>query len=103
MSYKRLSTHKVKLCLQTTTHHPLRVGTGFPVVVVLTSYVDDTAQEPLERAFAHVAVHDLVKLLHPAQSPSRQVAPERLGVLQTLLINGAVVLRDGGQLQRIAH
>ena len=72
-------------------------------LAVLTSYIDNAAQEPFEGALAHVTVHNLVELLYPAEPPSRQVAPESFGVLQALLVDGAMLVRHGFELQWIAH
>ena len=68
-----------------------------------TRHVDDASPEPLELSLLHVAVHNLVELLAPAQPASSQVAPEALGVAQTLLVEGGVLPGHGRQLERIAY
>ena len=74
-----------------------------PFSTVFTCHIEHAPLEPVDSSFPHAAIHNLVELLHPSQSPSRQVAPEPLWVLQTLGVQGGMILGHGGQLQRIGY
>ena len=78
-------------------------GWGLGTRLVFTCHIEHASLEPVYSSFPHAAIHNLVELLHPSQSPSRQVAPEPLWVLQTLGVQGGMILGHGGQLQRIGY